>query len=106
MAESRRPWYRWLFRQRDLEEKKQNSSWLRSLVSGSLYRVSDIRGVSSFSDIKTLIDTMRALATDSQINTALNYYATDATTTNSSGQIIWATPSDPKYQEVADIEKK
>lgn len=103
MAESRRPWYRWLFRQRDLEEKKQNSSWLRSLVSGSLYRVSDIRGVSSFSDIKTLIDTMRALATDSQINTALNYYATDATTTNSSGQIIWATPSDPKYQEVADI---
>ena len=34
---------------------------------------------------------MRALARDSQISTALSYYATDATTTNTAGEIIWAT---------------
>jgi len=96
-------WYNFIFRQRDKSDRNSGSSWLRSIVSGSLYRVSDIRGISSFSDIKTQIDTMRALANDSQINTALNYYATDATTTNSSGQIIWATPSEPKYAEVAKI---
>lgn len=96
-------WYNWIFRQRDLNDRKNTSSWLRSIVSGSLYRVSDIRGISSFSDIKTQIDTMRALALDSQISTALSYYATDATTTNNNGQIIWATPVEPKYQEVADI---
>lgn len=84
-------------------EQGHNSSWLRALVSGSLYRVSDIKGTTSFSDIQTQINTMRALAADSQINTALNYYATDATTTNSSGQIIWATTTEPEYAEVADI---
>ena len=46
---------------------------------------------------------MRALAQDSQIATALSYYATDATTLNSSGQIIWATAIEPGYQEIADI---
>ena len=102
MADNNR-WYNFIFRQRDRSDRKSGSSWLRSIISGSLYRVSDIRGISSFSDIKTQIDTMRALANDSQINTALNYYATDATTTNSSGQIIWATPSEPKYAEVAKI---
>lgn len=102
MANNNR-WYNFIFRQRDKSDRNSGSSWLRSIVSGSLYRVSDIRGISSFSDIKTQIDTMRALANDSQINTALNYYATDATTTNSSGQIIWATPSEPKYAEVAKI---
>lgn len=102
MADNNR-WYNFIFRQRDKSDRNSGSSWLRSIVSGSLYRVSDIRGISSFSDIKTQIDTMRALANDSQINTALNYYATDATTTNSSGQIIWATPSEPKYAEVAKI---
>lgn len=86
-----------------MEQNRNNSSWLRSITSGSLYRVSDIRGISDFNDIKTQIDTMRALANDSQINTALNYYATDATTTNGNGQIIWATTPDPKYNEVADI---
>lgn len=69
-------------------------SWLRSLVTGSLYRISDIRGNTSFADIKTQIDTMRALARDSQISTALSYYATDATTTNTAGDIIWATGID------------
>lgn len=74
-------------------KSKQNFSptWLRSLVTGSLYRMSDMRGNSSVADIKTQIDTMRALARDSQISTALSYYATDATTTNTAGEIIWAT---------------
>lgn len=104
MAEKKGKWYNWLFRQRStMEKNRQGGSWLRSIVSGSLYRVSDIRGITSFNDIKTQIDTMRALANDSQISTALSYYATDATTTNSSGQIIWATTSDPEYAQVADI---
>ena len=97
-------WYNFIFRQRDKYiDHRSDSSWLRSVVSGSLYRVSDIRTISSFSDIKTQIDTMRALATDSQISTALNYYATDATTTNSSGQIIWATTTEEGYEQVPDI---
>jgi len=78
-------------------------SYLRSLLTGSLYKLSDVRGNSSFSDIKTQIDTMRALARDSQIDTALSYYATDATTVNTSGDIIWATPIDDRSKEVSDI---
>ena len=46
---------------------KNKNSWLRSVVAGSLYRISDIRSNTSFSDIKTQIDTMRALARDSQL---------------------------------------
>lgn len=104
MADPNRRWYNFIFRQRDKHiDHRSDSSWLRSVVSGSLYRISDMRTISSFDDIKTQIDTMRALATDSQISTALNYYATDATTTNSSGQIIWATSIDPEYEEVPDI---
>lgn len=83
--------------------KRKGSSWMRGVVSGSLYKVSDLRGNQSFSDIKTQIDTMRALARDSQINTALSYYATDSTTANNSGQIIWATPVDKHSKEVAEI---
>lgn len=49
---------------------------------------------------------MRALARDSQINTALSYYATDATTTNTSGQIIWATANDRSKSDVADVINK
>lgn len=99
---TKRKWFDWLFRQRDTKDRN-TVSWLRSVVSGPLYRVSDMRSISSLNDVKTIIETMRALANDSQINTALNYYATDATTTNGNGQIIWATPSEPKYTEVADI---
>lgn len=73
-------------------------SWLRTVITGSLYRISDIRGNTSFADIKTQIDTMRALANDSQISTALSYYATDATTTNTAGEIIWATAADNTKQ--------
>lgn len=78
-------------------------SWLRSIVSGSLYRISDIRGDTSVADIKTQIDTMRALANDSQISTALSYYATDATTANTAGDVIWATALDDNHAEVAEI---
>lgn len=78
-------------------------SWIRSVISGSLYRVSDIRGNTSVADIKTQIDTMRALARDSQISTALSYYATDATTTNTAGEIIWATGVDDKSKDVAEV---
>ena len=79
-----------------------NISYLRSVVSGSFYRVSDLRGNTDLDDIKILIDTMRALAKDSQVSTSLSYYATDATTPNTSGDIIWAT-SDEGPREVADI---
>lgn len=70
---------------------KQRPSFLRYLVSGSFLKMSDLKNSSSISDIRTKIDTMRALAEDSQIKTALSYYATDSTTTNTAGQIIWAT---------------
>lgn len=78
-------------------------SWMRSIVTGSLYRVSDVRSDTSFADIKTQIDTMRALASDSQISTALSYYATDATTVNTSGDVIWATSIDDNCKDVAEV---
>lgn len=89
-----------------IKDNRPHKSFLRSILAGSLYRVSDIRGSESLADIHTQIDTMRALARDSQINTALSYYATDATTVNTKGQIIWATSNDPKNQEVAEIINK
>lgn len=82
--------------------RKKQDSWVRSLLAGTLYRISDIRSDSSISNIRTQIDTMRALARDSQISTALSYYATDATTVNTDGQIIWATSIDSKHKEVAE----
>lgn len=82
---------------------QQEHSWLRTIVTGGLYRVSDVRGNADFADIRTQIDTMRAVARDSQISTALSYYATDATTMNTAGQIIWATAVEPKYNDVADV---
>lgn len=66
-------------------------TYLKDVVAGSLYRVSDIKSSSDISDIRTLIQTMRSLAKDSQVATALSYYATDATSPNSSGDIVWAT---------------
>lgn len=91
-------WYERLF-----TPKKPKQSWLRSVVAGAFYKVSDLRGNSDVEDIKTQINVMRALANDSQVSTALSYYATDATTPNSNGEIIWATATEPKYQNVADI---
>lgn len=85
--------------------KTTQRSRLRSTVAvgGSIYRVSDLRTNSDIDSIRTQLLVMRALARDSQVNTALSYYATDATTPNSSGEIIWATAPEPKYQKVADI---
>lgn len=93
-------WYERLFR-----PKQKPVSRLRSTVAvgGSIYRISDLRTNSDIEDIRTQIQVMRALAKDSQIDTALSYYATDATTPNTAGDIIWATASEPKYQQVADI---
>lgn len=78
-------------------------SWLKQLQTGSLLHLSDVARNTDFDNIKVQIDTMRTLAKDSQISTALSYYATDATTLNSSGQVIWASPKEPKDKDVADI---
>lgn len=91
---------------RRLLPKKKRPTWLKTVLSGSLYKLSDMRGDTSFATIRAIIDTMRKLAADSQISTALSYYATDATTTNTAGQIIWATGKTEKDKEVADIINK
>ncbi len=98
-------WLDWLRRRAKTAQKETNpyNSILRKIVTGSFYKVTSIKGTSTLSTIQSIVDTMRALAQDSQIATALSYYATDATTVNSAGQIIWATAPDPKCQEVADI---
>lgn len=89
--------------QRLLPKVKSNRSYLRDIVTGSLYRISDIHTNSSIADIHTQIQTMRALARDSQVSTALSYYATDATTPNSSGKIIWAVPKDKNHKAASDV---
>lgn len=91
-----------LLRGRNENKKKHNRkySFLHQVATGSLYKISNIRSDSDISDIKTQIDTMRALARDAQISTALSYYATDATTTNTKGQIIWATSEDEKVSQL------
>ncbi len=81
----------------------RNISWLKSIVSGSVYRAANAQNLSVLDTIKSQVDVMRALATDSQISAALSYYATDATTKNSAGQIIWAVPIDSDSSNVADI---
>lgn len=78
-------------------------SRLRSIAAGSFYKVSDLKTGTDYADIKTLIDKMRALAKDSQVATALSYYATDATLTNSANQIIWATPVEDGPDNIAQI---
>ena len=85
------------------KKKDKSDTFLRSFITGGLYRVSDIRGNSSLADIRSKITMMRALAADSQINVALSYYATDATTLNANNQMIWATADDPKNQTAADV---
>lgn len=54
-------------------------------------RRSSFSGDSDIATIKEMIEAMRNLANDSQISTALSYYATDSTIPNSAGDIIWAT---------------
>lgn len=75
-------------------DMKPELSFLRDVVTGSLYRISNIRSDSDIDTILSMIATMRELAKDSQVETALSYYATDATSPNSSGDIIWATNVD------------
>lgn len=95
---------RLLGRSKNMEIKNNKfNTVLRSIVAGSFYRVSSLKGSSDFNTIINIINTMRALAEDSQIATALSYYATDATTVNSAGQIIWATAIDDKFTESAEI---
>lgn len=84
-------------------KRPKRVSRLRSIAAGSFYRISDIKSDTDYSDIKSLIDKMRALAKDSQVATALSYYATDATLTNSANQIIWATPVEDGPKDIADI---
>lgn len=95
---------RLLRRSRVAQKKSGNlQSILRQVVAGSFYKVSSLKGASDINKITNQISMMRALAEDSQIATALSYYATDATTPNSAGQIIWATAVDEKFQDAADI---
>ena len=87
-----------------LNTDKRPMSWIRA-ISGSLSGIANPRQSVSFTTIQNRINTMRALATDSQIATALSYFATDATLMNSAGQIIWATSieGDKSSQEAAEI---
>lgn len=87
----------------DPKDLQPKTSRLRSIVAGSLYKSSDLRGNTDIENIRTQIEVMRALYRDSQVSTAISYYATDATTPNSSGDIIWATADDPRDQKIADI---
>lgn len=97
MGKEKRRWWR------NLVPKIKPVAYLRQVMSGTFYRISDMRNDSCWSTIETVINTMEALATDSQIGTALSYYATDATLTNSKGQVIWASPKDKQTAEAADI---
>ena len=81
----------------------RNNTLLRKLTSGSFFKMSNLRGENDLTTIKNIIDAMRSLAEDSQISTALSYYATDATTANAGGKIIWATSIDETDSTVADI---
>ena len=92
------------FIDRFLPKRNKQKSYLRDVVSGSLYKVSDMKADSSLNDIKTQIETMRALAADSQISTALSYYATDATVTNTNGDVLWAVPIDKSDSSIEATE--
>lgn len=83
--------------------QRSQPSWLKTLQSGTLLHLGDVAHNTDFASIKTQIDTMRALARDSQVSTALSYYATDATVLNTSGQVIWASPKEPKDKDVAKV---
>lgn len=83
-----------------IKKPKRQTSYLRYVASGAFVKLSDLRDASSLRDIDNTINTMRNLAKDSQISTALSYYATDCTVPNTSGQIIWATSDDKKVAEL------
>jgi hypothetical protein len=87
----------------NIVRRPKPKSRLRSIAAGSFYKISDLKSNTDYGDIKSLIDKMRALAKDSQVATALAYYATDATLTNSANQIIWATPVEDGPDEIGEI---
>lgn len=77
------------------------TSYVRNTITGGIFKVSNARGNADVTTIKNLVSMMRELAKDPQVATALAYYATDATTMNTSNQIIWATSDE--NGEVAGI---
>ena len=89
-----------------LKPKQPYRSFLRYVTSGKAVNTSDLNGAHSVQDIRQKIQSMRALAQDAQIGTALSYYATDSTIANSAGQIIWATSKDKSNSKLADIINK
>ena len=86
-----------------LQPKQPYRSFLRYVTSGKAVNTSDLNGAHSVQDIRQKIQSMRALAQDAQIGTALSYYATDSTIANSAGQIIWATAKDKTNSKLAEI---
>lgn len=98
MSRETRRWWRRL-----VPENQTIGSYIRQVVAGTFYRISDMRNDSCWATIESMIDTMEALARDSQIATALDYYATDATLVNTKGQVIWASPIDKNKSQAADI---
>ena len=88
-----------------LNDNKRPMSWVRAIPS-SLSGIANPRQSANITSIQNRINTMRTLATDSQIATALSYFATDATLMNSAGQIIWATAKEGEGEEAADIINK
>lgn len=85
------------------DSSKSKRSWLHSVTGGSFYKTGDIFKGTDLSTITAQIKAMRALARDSQISTALSYYATDSTVPNAKGDIIWASPTSEQSKDVADI---
>lgn len=98
-------WFKKLTRRSNKAQKDlwYNLSLLRAVTTGTFFRLPNSDITKTINDIETQINTMRGLATDPQIAMALSYYATDATTKNSNGDIIWAVPLSPDTKEVADI---
>lgn len=98
----------WLEKLRKRSEKANKGQWwslslLRQVQQGTFFRLPNGSYTKTLADIETTIQIMRGLATDAQIATALDYYATDATTPNTTGDIIWATAIDPDHKDIADI---
>ena len=90
-----------IFRRLKRQQKpKQQTSFLRKVLAGGIVQRSALYGHSDLTDIRSLIQAMRNLAEDSQISTALSYYATDSTLPNSSGDVIWATADDPQLADI------
>lgn len=99
---------KWLDKLTKRTDKANRNEWfnlslLQKVQQGTFFRLPNNSYGKTLADIETIITTMRGLASDSQIAMALSYYATDATTKNNEGNIIWATAIDPDHQNVADI---